>query len=105
PVLQAVVLTVFVLHFGRPVLLPLAFAVLLTFLLKPVVGALERRGFRRSVAVSMIMLLIVVLLSAAGRQVGAQLIDLAEKLPAYQTHLRAKLADVRSSGSFKNIRQ
>lgn len=103
--LQAVVLAVAALYFGRPILMPLALSVLLTFLLKPVVSALERCGCHRGIAVSVVVVLILGVFSVLGWQVGAQLTDLAEKLPAYRSHLRTKLADLRGSGRFfQNIR-
>ena len=85
--------------------MPVALAVLLTFLLKPLVDALERHHFRRPVAVCLVVVMIVAGMLGVGWQVGAQLTDLAGRLPTYQEHLRTKLADLRGSGNFfKQIR-
>ena len=103
--LLAIVLTVAAIHFGQPFLMPLAMALLLTFLLRPVIISLERRGLARVPAVMMVILLIVVVLSAATWVVGTQLTDLATNLPSYRTQLKQKLGALKgSNGFFKNIR-
>ena len=54
--LAAVTLTVFVLHAAQPVLLPLALALLVAFVVSPVVGLAERAGLPRLPAVIVTLL-------------------------------------------------
>jgi predicted PurR-regulated permease PerM len=96
--LLAVTLVVAVLYFGREVLIPLAMAVLLTFLLGPLVTFLERKGLHRIIVV---MLVITVILTGAGAiawGIGVQLTDLAIRLPAYKDNLKEKIASVEFIG-------
>src|SRR5262245_55067676 len=89
--LQATVLVVAALYFGRPVLLPLALAVLFTFLLRPVVLWLERRRLPRVVAVAVVVACIFTAIGMAGWIVTNQLGDLASHLDDYRSEIRAKI--------------
>jgi predicted PurR-regulated permease PerM len=96
--LLACALLVGILYFGREVLIPLAMAVLLMFLLAPVVTYLERRGLHRVAAVGLV---IVVILSGTGAiawGIGTQLTDLAIRLPSYKNNLKAKVASMKFTG-------
>jgi predicted PurR-regulated permease PerM len=91
------------LYWGRAVLMPIALAALLTFLLSPVVGALERARlarfrFGRVVAVILVVLLAFSLLSAVGWVLTHQIIALGHELPQYRGNLKAKIADLRGVG-------
>ncbi len=98
PALFAVVLTVCALYFGREILIPLAMAVLLTFLLTPLVEALERRKLSRVPAVLVAILGVFVVAAVASWVIGSQLNDLANRLPTYQENLKVKLESLRASG-------
>ena len=78
------------LYFTRELLIPLALAALLTFLLAPLVSWLER-GIGRIAAVLLAVLLIFSVLGAAGWMLTRQLVDLATKLPDYKVNIEAKL--------------
>jgi predicted PurR-regulated permease PerM len=73
-----------VLHVARPILSPIALAVLLTFLLSPVVSALERRGLGRATSVLVVVLLAFGALGAAGYALAAQTEGLIGSLPRYE---------------------
>src|SRR6478672_13315243 len=76
--LWTVALTAFViaaLYFGRDLLIPLALAALLTFLLSPLVTRLER-WLGRFVAVLLVVVLIFSALGGAGYVLTRQLVDL-----------------------------
>lgn len=104
--LQIAVLATVVLYFGRPVLLPVMLAVLLTFLLRPIVLWLERRRVPRAAAVILTLSAILLGLVFAGGIITGQMYELASHLDEYQGHLHAKitvLRDVRT-GAVDNIR-
>ncbi len=94
----AIVLAVAVLHWGRDILLPLSMAVLLSFLLTPLVSALERRRIYRIPAVLLVMAVLLSVTLVAGWSVISQFNDLAKKLPTYHQNLQAKLDSMRSTG-------
>jgi predicted PurR-regulated permease PerM len=88
-----VALTAFViatLFFARELLIPLALAALLTFLLSPVVSWIER-WIGRIAAVLVVVVMIFSLTGAAGWVLTRQLVDLATKLPQYKDNISAKL--------------
>jgi predicted PurR-regulated permease PerM len=96
--LATVALVVALLYWARPVLIPIALATLLTFLLSPVVGALQRLGLGRVVAVVLVVVMAFSLLAAVGWIVSLQVKALAEELPQYRDNIRQKIADVRWVG-------
>lgn len=96
-----IVFTITVLYIGREVLVPLALAALITFLLSPVVSYLERFIGRIASVLLLVIVLFAVLASGAWL-LTRQVIDLAAKLPDYQTNIEAKLHSFRvpSGGAF-----
>ena len=82
------------LYFGRPVLLPLALAVLMSFALAPLVGLLKRLRLGNIVPVLFSLLLAVVVISSLAAFMGSQLAKLAADLPQYQTNLGQKIHSV-----------
>jgi len=78
------------LYFARDLLIPLALAALLTFLLAPLVTRLER-WLGRIGAVLFAMVLILAATGAAGWVLTRQLVDLATKLPDYKQNIQTKL--------------
>lgn len=79
------------LYLGRDVLIPIAIAILLSFVLGPLVNFLRRWHFGRflSVAVSVLMTLSVV--GALGALIGVQLADIAGDVPRYRTTIERKI--------------
>jgi predicted PurR-regulated permease PerM len=88
--------TVLVLYFARELLIPLAFALTLSFLLAPVVGRLEDRRLPRIVAVAVTGIVALVLACGIGYVVARQLLDVAKNLPIYRTAIQARMASVHS---------
>jgi predicted PurR-regulated permease PerM len=82
------------LYFGRPVLLPLALAVLMSFALAPLVGLLKRLRLGNVLPVLISLLLAVVVMSSLAAFMGSQLAKLAADLPHYQTNLGQKIHSV-----------
>ena len=91
------VLVVAILYLAQPVVVPVALAVLFTFLLAPVVTWLQR-GVGRVAAVLGVVVLTGALLAAIGWIVTQQITGLVQELPAYQSNIRQKIRDVRSAG-------
>jgi predicted PurR-regulated permease PerM len=97
--LLTVVVVVAVLYFAREVFIPLALAILLAFLLAPLVFHLRRWHIPRVLAVLSAVLFAFILLGIIGTFMASQLTDLAHKLPEYQHNVHQKLESIRSSGS------
>jgi predicted PurR-regulated permease PerM len=92
------VLVIACLYWGRVVLIPVALAILLTFLLNPVVSMLQRLGLGRTPPVILIVVLAFVILGGIGWAVTGQLATLANELPQYTSNLKHKIADLRGAG-------
>jgi predicted PurR-regulated permease PerM len=97
-VLASVTVVLAGLYWARVVLLPVALAVLLTFLLNPVIAMLHRWGVPRVLAVALVVVLAFVGLGGVGWVVTRQLTTLADELPRYREHLKGKVADLRQLG-------
>jgi len=87
------------LYFGREVLIPLALALLISFILTPLVHRLKRFGLGRVPAVLLVVVLLFAGVAGLGWTMGRQLVDLAQTLPKYERNLRAKAALLRGGGS------
>ncbi len=92
---QAALLAMAVLYFARELLVPLALAVLLSFVLAPVVRWLRRWHVPRGPAVIVAVLLAVAVILGIGTVMGRQATQLAENLPQYQTTITEKMARLR----------
>ncbi|WP_337176225.1 AI-2E family transporter [Paludisphaera sp.] len=79
------------------VLKPLALAILLAFLLSPIVGRLERRGLPRVLAVVSVLLVATGIAAATGYVVGRQVTSLARDAPTYARAIREKMANLQPS--------
>jgi predicted PurR-regulated permease PerM len=79
------------LYFGREVLLPIALAVLLSFVLAPLVRLLQRVRVPRSAAVILVVLLGFGVISGFAALMFAQVSQLAQHLPEYQSTLSKKI--------------
>jgi predicted PurR-regulated permease PerM len=90
--LFAAVIGVAVLYLAKTVVVPLALAILFTFLLAPLVSLLERIRMPRVVAIALVMLTFFVLVGWIGWTVGNQLVEVTAHLPAYRTNIADKLA-------------
>jgi len=96
--LPTVVLIIASLYWAQAVLIPIAFSILLTFLLTPVADSLERLGLGRVLSVILIVLLAFSFLGAVGWIVTRQLTSVANELPTYRQNIRKKIADIRGAG-------
>lgn len=96
--LLGIVLIMGILAWAKAVLIPIALAILLTFVLSPLVTRLDRWGLGRVPAVLIVVVTAGILLSGLLWVVGAQLYSLANDLPNYQENMREKFAAIRDSG-------
>lgn len=92
------VLIISSLYWAQAVLIPIALAIMLTFLLSPVASASERIGLGRLPSVILIVVLTFSLLAAIGWVVTLQLTSLGNELPKYTGNVKQKIADVRGAG-------
>src|SRR5215207_5425270 len=102
-----VALTAFVigtLFFAREILIPLALAALLTFLLSPLVTIIER-AIGRIAGVLVVVLLVFAVAVGAGWMLTRQLVDLASKIPEYKGNIVAKLHafEIPGGGTFTRL--
>ena len=94
----AFLLSIAALYLARRVLVPFALAVLLAFLLSPVVVRLERLGMHRAPAVGIVLLFSLSLAAAIGWTVTNQLIQVVTELPAYRQNIQSKLDTLSGHG-------
>lgn len=83
------------LFFGRELLVPLALALLLGFLLDPAVSRLKRWGLSRMASTLLVVAITLCTLGGMGAYLGNQVSQLSSDLPTYQTTIRTKLRDLR----------
>src|SRR6266550_9604663 len=89
-VLASICLIVAILHFAQDVLIPVALAMLLSFLLAPLVRRLERLRLHRVPSVLIVVLLMFSLIGVLGYVVGHQVYDLAYNIDQYKENISAK---------------
>src|ERR1700744_6339502 len=96
-VLAIFLMIVVILYFGKDVLLPITLALLLAFILAPLVDLLTRWHFGRvpSVLLGVVFALGVVL--AVGSVIGAQIATLTDDLPQYTKTIQDKVETVKHS--------
>jgi len=92
------VLIIACLYWAQAVLIPIALAIMLTFLLSPVAGALERIGLGRLPSVIIIVVVTFSLLATIGWAVTIEFTSLGNELPKYTGNIRQKISDVRGAG-------
>lgn len=97
--LLTLVLLVGVIYFGKAVLVPLALAVLMTFVLTPPVMAVQRGGIARVPAVLLVVTVALLLLAVVGWGAGSQVARLARDLPQHGTEIREKVARLQGTGN------
>jgi predicted PurR-regulated permease PerM len=82
---------VIALYLARSIFIPLAFALVLTFVLTPVVGRLEKMHVPRVLAVCLTILVSIAAIGGTGWILGNQLIDVANELPHYRQNIRNRI--------------
>jgi predicted PurR-regulated permease PerM len=83
------------LYFARGILIPLAFALILTFVLSPVVALLERSRIGRVPSVAVTVLATMAAAGCVAWIIAIQLVDVANQLPRYGENIDAKMQALR----------
>ena len=91
------VIIVSMLYFGRDIFVPVALAILLSFVLAPLVGILQRIHVPRGLAVVSVVILAFALIFAMGSLLATQLTQLAGDLPRYQSTISEKIQSFRDT--------
>jgi predicted PurR-regulated permease PerM len=87
------------LYFGQVVLVPLALAVILSFVLAPAVRALKRSGLPNAPAVILVVMVAFAIIFGVGALITKQVTSLAHELPRYQITLKDKVTALRDATS------
>ncbi len=91
------VVAIATLYLARDVLIPAALAVLLAFLLQPLVTRLTRLKIPHVAGVALAVLLACGVTGGIGWMVGYQFVDLSRSLPQYRDNLRHRIQSLRTS--------
>ncbi len=92
----AATLFVAILYWAQAILIPIALATLLTFLLAPMVSRLERWRLNRGLSVTVVVLLTIAMLGGTIWLAGLQVRNLVDELPRYRANIRQKVRDLRN---------
>lgn len=100
-------LVIIALSMARAVLIPIALAVLLSFVLTPFQLALQRRGVGRTSAVLVVSLSAIAVLLGVLLIISFEIVDMAEELPKYQENILTKIRDIQggNDGVFSKLSQ
>ena len=85
------------LYFGREILVPIALAILLSFVLAPLVELLQRVRVPRGLAVVSVVVMAFALIFAMASLLATQLTQLAGDLPRYQSTMSEKIQSFRET--------
>ena len=92
-------LIVAALYVGREVFVPVALAVLLSFVLAPLIRLLQRARVPRVMAVLAVVIVAFAAISGIAGLMATQVTQLAGDLPRYQSTMREKIASLRGSAA------
>ncbi|WP_419759881.1 AI-2E family transporter [Acidisoma sp.] len=95
-ILLVAVVVVAALYLAKTVLIPITLAVLLSFVLGPVVALFRRIHLPKVLAVLLAVLLALTVILLIATLIGTQIADLASNLPQYQATVMQKVDTVRS---------
>jgi predicted PurR-regulated permease PerM len=94
------------LYFGKEVLIPLALAVLIAFLLAPVVSGLEHLRLGRVASALLVVIAALGLVGGFGWIVEQRFVEIVNKLPEYRESIHTKFHRLtRSGGVVEKVRQ
>jgi predicted PurR-regulated permease PerM len=91
------VIIIAMLYFGREIFVPIALAILLSLVLAPLVGILQRIHAPRGLAVVSVVILAFAFIFAMGSLLATQLTQLAGDLPRYQSTISEKIQSFRDT--------
>jgi len=93
----AAAIAVAALYFGREVLIPVTLAMLLSFVLSPLVELLRRIWLGRILSVVLAVMLALGLILALGSAIGTQVAQLSENVLQYQATIETKISGLRKA--------
>lgn len=88
-----------ILYFGQQILIPIVLAILLSFLLSPLVRMLQKIRIPKTVAIIGVVLIAFTLLFGVAAMVATTLTNLASDLPRYESNLRDKARSLKFATS------
>jgi predicted PurR-regulated permease PerM len=94
--LASVAIVLYLLFWLQPVLIPLALAVLLTFVLSPIVTFLHRHRVPRLVAVAVVVVAAFAVIVGIGWVVARQVNSLVDSYPRYENNLKNRIAELQA---------
>lgn len=80
-----------ILYFASEILIPLAFALIVAFVLTPAVTMLKRLRIPRVLAVAITLLIATAVVGCTGWVIATQLVEVANRLPGYRQNIRHKI--------------
>ncbi len=100
-------LLVSILSLAQAVLMPVALAALLAFLLTPPVARLERAGLHRVASVALVLSVVLGGVAGFGYTLSRQITDLAAHMPQYSVAIKSRLAALRETrkGAISQIQE
>src|ERR1043165_5562162 len=96
--LASIAIVLALLYFGQEVLIPLALAILIAFLLAPVVNLLERLRLGRITSTLLVVVVGLALVGGFGWIVEQRFVEIVNKLPEYRQGIQAKFHRLTRSG-------
>lgn len=87
------------LYLGQVVLVPLALAVILSFVLAPAVQLLKRAGLPNAPSVILVVMVAFSVIFGVGALITQQVASLAQELPRYQITLKEKIGALREAAA------
>lgn len=99
PTVAIVILAIAVLYLARDVFIPLAFAIVLSLILAPAVGWLQKLRMRRFVAALLVMLLSITAAGMVSYVIFQQLVQVVNELPTYRDNINHKIQALTARGN------
>jgi predicted PurR-regulated permease PerM len=96
--LAGVILICAALYWAQKILIPIALAILIAFVLNPAVLLLQRRGLGRVLSALIVVTLAFALLAGVGLILSLQVKGLAEDLPGHEDTIVQKIAELLGTG-------
>jgi predicted PurR-regulated permease PerM len=87
-----------ILYLAREILIPLAFAVVLTLVLTPAVAWMQKMGLGRLPSVLLIMVVSIAIMGGVGWIIFNELVEVVNDLPSYQQNIHNKIEAIRTPG-------
>jgi predicted PurR-regulated permease PerM len=92
-----------ILYFGRAIFVPLALAILLSFVLNPAAVLLRGLGFGRTLSILAVIFVASCLVLGIGVVIARQITGLARSLPDYEHTLSQKIKGLESAGGLSSV--